>query len=106
MKKNPYLIQMYLEAHGIAYEKEYLGIPGRKYRFDFAVPEKKIAIEYEGGTWTGGAHTRAGHYASDCEKYSLAALHGWKVIRITADMLQSKKGAEPVARTLLDLAFL
>ena len=81
-----------LKSMGEIFEREYMGIPGRKFKFDFAIPEKKIAIEYEGGTWSGGAHVRGAHYSSDCEKYSLAAIHGWCVIRITADMLQTGKG--------------
>ena len=59
----------------------------RKWRFDFAWPDSKIALEAEGGTWTGGAHTRGKHFASDCEKYNTATLMGWQVYRFTTDMI-------------------
>lgn len=45
------------------------------------------AIEIEGGTWINGAHSRGGHYASDCEKYNEAALLGWVIFRVTSDMV-------------------
>jgi very-short-patch-repair endonuclease len=60
----------------------------RKWRFDLAWPETKIALEYEGGIFSNGRHTRAKGYDSDCEKYSTAAILGWTVIRITPMMLR------------------
>jgi|SRR5579871_628319 len=71
---------------------EYLftGLSGkRKWRFDFAWPEQRIAFEREGATWTGGRHVRGKGYANDCQKYSEAAICGWVVIRATADMIRS-----------------
>ena len=58
------------------------------WRFDFAWPNEKVAVELEGGTWIRGAHTRGGHYRSDCEKYNFAQILGWKVLRFTGDMLE------------------
>jgi len=58
----------------------------RKWLFDYSWPEKKIAMEIEGGVWINGAHVRGKHYESDCEKYSWAAVLGWRVIRGTPDM--------------------
>lgn len=56
----------------------------RKFRFDFCYPVQKIAIEIEGGTWKGkGRHTSGIGYARDCEKYNLALIQGWKVLRFT-----------------------
>jgi len=59
----------------------------RQWRFDFADINEKVAIELEGGIWTHGAHTRGKHYNSDCEKYNRATLMGWKVFRLTTDMI-------------------
>ena len=67
-------------------QREYRFHPKRRWRFDFAWPDQKVALEYEGGTWTGGAHVRGRHYASDCEKYNAATLLGWRVFRVTRDM--------------------
>lgn len=59
----------------------------RKWRFDFAWPEKKIAAECEGGIWTKGRHTRGSGYLKDCEKYNAAAVQGWKVLRFPMDLV-------------------
>lgn len=72
----------------------------RRWRFDFAWPDLMIAFEYEGGTWSGGAHTRGGHYRSDCEKYNTAALMGWLVIRATADMVRDGSAFQYLERAI------
>jgi very-short-patch-repair endonuclease len=69
------------------YLKEYKFHPERKWRFDFALIDHKIAIEIEGGTWTGGRHVRAAGYRNDCEKYNEAVKLGWRVLRYTSDMI-------------------
>jgi hypothetical protein len=63
-----------LDKAGIAYEREFKGIEGRQFRFDFAIPSLKIAIEYEGGVFRKKSrHTSAFGYSSDCKKYNLDA---------------------------------
>ena len=78
-----------LGEFGVPFEEEYRFDPERKWRFDFAYPQWKIGIEVEGGTWTGGRHTRGSGYEKDCEKYNTAAMRGWMVYRFTGKMLQS-----------------
>jgi hypothetical protein len=62
--------------------------PKRRWRFDYAWPDLMVALEYEGGTYTGGRHVRGAGFAGDCEKYNAAAALGWIVVRITADLYQ------------------
>lgn len=66
-------------------EEEYLFAKPRKWRFDFAYPDKKIAIEMEGGVWSGGRHRRPIGFIKDMEKYNAAALNGWRVLRYYCD---------------------
>jgi very-short-patch-repair endonuclease len=66
--------------------------PRRRWRFDFAWPALRVALEVEGATWAGGRHTRGKGYESDCEKYSEAAILGWTVIRATGKMALMKDG--------------
>ena len=88
---------MWSALGGAVLSSEYRFHETRKWRFDFALPEKKLAIELEGGIWVKGAHTRGSHFNSDCEKYNNAALLGWRVFRITTDMIGSKH-LEPITK--------
>ncbi len=67
--------------------KEYLFHPTRKWRFDYAIPSHKIALEVEGGVWTGGRHTRPQGFLGDIEKYNAGTLLGWRIFRVTPDEL-------------------
>lgn len=69
--------------------KEHRFLKERRFRFDYAILEYKIAIEQEGGIWTNGRHTRGSGYKRDMEKYSLAAVNGWIVIRRTPQELST-----------------
>jgi len=67
--------------------KEYRFHPKRLWRFDYAIPAHKIALEVEGGVWTGGRHVRAQGFLGDMEKYNTATLMGWRVFRTTPEEL-------------------
>ena len=79
---------------------EYVFCPGRKWRFDFCwnidlqwpfeninVYQRswdnlhKVAIEWEGGIFSGGRHVRPLGFIGDCQKYNRAVLMGWKILR-------------------------
>jgi len=53
----------------------------RRWRFDFAWPDLKVAVEIEGGVWTEGGHTRGAGYVADLEKYNAAVAQGWRLFR-------------------------
>ena len=74
--------------------------PPRRWRFDWAIPCRVVAIEYEGGIWTGGAHSRGKHFNSDCEKYNQAALDGWKVLRFTETSVRSGLAFDTIEEAL------
>lgn len=70
--------------------KEFKFHPKRRWRFDYAIPEYRIALEVEGGVWTGGRHTRPQGFLGDIEKYNTATLMGWRVFRTTPyDLLRT-----------------
>lgn len=56
----------------------------RKWRFDFAIKELKVAVEYEGLMSEKSRHLTKTGYTGDTEKYTQAAMLGWKVLRYTA----------------------
>lgn len=78
------LFVLHYEEKVPQYVREYVFHPKRKFRFDWAIPELKIAIEYEGLFSEKSGHTTVTGYTKDCEKYNQAALLGWKVLRYTA----------------------
>lgn len=78
-------LKAWADQHDFELKKEFRFHPVRKFRFDNAIVNIKCAIEYEGGIFmrTSG-HNTAIHYTKDCEKYTLATICGWKVLRYTA----------------------
>jgi len=62
--------------------------PVRKWRFDFCWPERKLALEIEGGAFVGGRHTRGAGYEKDIAKYNEATALGWRVLRATTGMVK------------------
>lgn len=53
----------------------------RKFRFDYGNLKLKIAVEIEGGIYTGKGHVTIKRYLSDMEKYNDAQLRRWIVLR-------------------------
>lgn len=78
------LIELELRSIGIPFQTELVFHHVRKFRFDIAVTQYKIAIEYEGIFRGKSRHTTVKGYSEDCIKYNLAAVNGWRVLRYTA----------------------
>lgn len=76
--------------------KEHKFHPVRRWRFDYAIPTAKIAIEVEGGVWTGGRHTSPKGFLNDMEKYNTATIMGWRLLRTTPDRLCSNETLQMV----------
>ena len=72
----------------------------RGWRFDFAIPSVRLAIEIEGGVRMIGRHQRPDGFLEDCRKYNAAALGGWRVLRFTPEQLMSGEAAEIIALAL------
>ena len=73
------------------YQTEYNFDPPRKHRFDFAWPDKKIAVEVDGNAWHvkgGGKHGTD----KDREKINIAASMGWRVFHFSPAMLDKNPG--------------
>ncbi len=93
--------RMQLRAAGIAgYVTEHRFCPGRKWAFDLAWLPERLAVEVEGGVWTGGRHTRGSGFVKDCEKYNTATMDGWRVLRVHTGTVGDGTGWKMVARAL------
>jgi very-short-patch-repair endonuclease len=79
---------------------EYSFHPTRRWRFDFAWPFVKLAVEIEGGVYAQGRHTRGAGFEADCVKYAEAVLLGWRVLRFTTRQVESGMAIEYVEQIL------
>lgn len=80
--------------------KEYKFYETRKWRFDYAIIEHKIAIEVEGGIYTNGRHTRGSGFLKDIEKYNTATCEGWRLIRTTPSKLMSVETLDYISKLI------
>jgi len=89
-------------------QTEYVFLPDRKFRFDFSwhspggIAPSKVALEVEGGIFRRGrgAHSSVSGILRDIEKYNLAVLNGWMVLRCTPANLCTLATVEMVKKLL------
>lgn len=84
-----------------ALKTEYRFHPTRRWRFDFALVDYKIAIEVEGGV-KGGRHTRWYGFIEDATKYNSATVLGWRLLRYTSEHLKNPFAVIAEIRALVD----
>lgn len=105
MKKVSILDILRSVCNGWVYEYKFDSL--RKFKFDYANLRLKIAIEIEGGIYTGTGHAKTGRYLSDMEKYNTASIKGWIILRYAHG--QEKKIAGDVKKAFekrrSDIAF-
>lgn len=76
--------------YGFSFEREKQFNQDYKYRFDYAIPDLKIAIEIEGGIYVFGRHNIPTGYTEDCIKYNIAQNEGWVVYRFTTEQIKRR----------------
>lgn len=84
----------------VGYTMEYKFHSTRRWRFDFCWVLKGVAVEVEGGTWSGGRHTTGAGFEKDCEKYNEAMLMGFKVFRFTGAMIRDGRAINTILEAL------
>lgn len=78
--------------------------PERKWRLDYAWPERKIGLEIEGGIWIrgrsghGGAHSLPSNIVRDMEKMNEAQRLGWRIFRFQPRQLKSGEAKDYLKR--------
>ena len=73
---------------------------GRRWRFDFAWPEQRVAVEVDGGIFVAGRHSRGAGQLADMEKQAAAVLLGWRVLRVAAPHFRSGQAVEWIRAAL------
>lgn len=101
MKGKAALFIAVCQAHGLPLpEAEHKFHPTRKWRFDFAWPDFKVALENDGGVWINGGHNRGSGWKKDTDKRNTAAELGWRLLRCTPNTLCTLATIESVRRAL------
>ena len=100
MSKGEERLAAQLRDAGVAFERELMLIPGRRFRFDFLVIGTNLIVEVEGGTWSGGRHTTGAGFKSDCWKYNKALELGYRVLRYTTDMVTKGEALAQIVEVL------
>lgn len=63
--------------------------PVRRWRWDACWPDRRLAVEFHGGVYSGGRHTRGAGFEADQEKFATAAVVGWRLIPVTTKQLNA-----------------
>lgn len=92
--------KIYEQLMGGEWWAEWQFHPERRWRFDYALPELKIAIEIDGGLFTGGRHSGGIGQLKDLEKMNEAASRGWLVFHYTPEDKFSAILREQVSRAI------
>ena len=80
----------WLAGHGLPIPvAEYRFAPPRRWRFDYAWLEQKVALEEQGSLFTGGRHTRGAALLHEHEKLNAASVHGFRVLFCTPQNIRS-----------------
>lgn len=89
-----------MRSAGLRPETEYRFHPRRRWRADFAFPKQRLLIEFEGGIYTRGRHTRGKGYEKDMEKYNAATSLGYRVLRFSSKHVTSGYALKTIEEAL------
>jgi len=97
----------------LPFEREYLFHPHRRWRFDFAFVDARLAVEINGGIYSGvelgadgearlkaGRHSRAAGQINDMDKLNAAVELGWRVLVFGAPHVKSGAATSTIERVL------
>jgi hypothetical protein len=74
--------------------------PTRRWRFDHAWPDHKLALEVQGGIFISGRHSRGAALLKEHEKLNAAASLGWRVCFVTPKQIANGEAINIVSQAL------
>ena len=99
---NPRLVAAFLADHGLPVPVfEHRFHEHRMWRFDLAWPDRLVAVEVQGGLFSGGRHNRGRQMLDEYEKGNEAATMGWRVIHVTPDALATAGTVETLKKAFV-----
>ena len=93
-----------LMTAGVKFVQEYRAIPGRRYRWDFAIEpieDTRLLVELNGGTWTKSGHSTGNGIQRDYAKANAAVCHGFRQLTFTAQDVHDLTALDTVCKVLL-----
>ena len=94
IKYSTQILKKYLQQFDVELVSEFKFVPNRKFRADYAIPQWKLLIEVEGGAFINGRHFRGMGAIKDMEKYNLATVYGWQLIRVSPKQFKKTQAIE------------
>jgi very-short-patch-repair endonuclease len=95
------LLERHIQLSGLPPPaREYRFHPKRRWRFDFAWPIYKVAVEVDGGIYNRGRHVRGVGFERDAEKRNAAVLGGWRVLHFTPRHIRSGTAVRQIERLM------
>jgi very-short-patch-repair endonuclease len=84
------ILEQHIKVSGLPVPaREFKFHPTRRWRFDFAWPLWKVAVEVDGGVYNRGRHVRGSGFERDAEKRNAAVMAGWRVLHFTPSHIKS-----------------
>lgn len=104
MKYHEAEVTAYLAQHGLPepeYELRFHDV--RRWRFDLAWPDQKLALEVQGGVFLGkkGRHTNGADLIKEWEKLNTAASMGWRMLFCQPVDLMTRQTVEFIRKSLI-----
>lgn len=103
-RKNGYdarIVSAYWKGEGIPQPAlEFRFHPERRWEFDFAWPDQKVALEVDGGIWIYGRHNRGAQIKKSWEKENEANCCAWHIYKCEPKELCTREIANLLKRAL------
>lgn len=72
----------------------------RRWTFDLAWPDRRVAVVLDGGSRIGGRVVYGAGWIRDAQRLNEAAVEGWLVLRVTQAQVEDGSAARLIARAL------